>query len=280
MASFGAQLKREREQRKITLDDISVSTKIGTRFLRAIEENHFDQLPGGIFNKGFVRAYARHLGLDEERTLADFLEATGAEPTDKKSELSAPAPALQIPERDENQSPRIPWGIATILLLIAALVIAIWSFYSREKQKEAGHVNSSSPQSVPDSPASLQPASATQSTLALSADQHATPASVSIQPATGTFVVMLKAHDDSWISINVDGTQLPGQTLVAATEKSFEARRSVMLKAGNIGAVDVYFNGQKIPPQGDEGEVRTLSFDAHGLQAPGKLPASMDSSAR
>ena len=91
---------------------------------------------------------------------------------------------------------------------------------------------------------------------------------------------MLKAHDDSWISINVDGTQLPGQTLVAATEKSFEARRSVMLKAGNIGAVDVYFNGQKIPPQGDEGEVRTLSFDAHGLQAPSKLPTFMDSSAR
>ncbi len=69
MESLGARLKREREQRKITLDEISLSTKIGTRFLLAIEEEQFDQLPGGIFNKGFVRAYARYLGVDEARRL-------------------------------------------------------------------------------------------------------------------------------------------------------------------------------------------------------------------
>ena len=74
MESFGARLKREREQRKITLDDISLATKIGTRFLlAALEEEHFDQLPGGIFNKGFVRSYARHLGLDENQTISDFV---------------------------------------------------------------------------------------------------------------------------------------------------------------------------------------------------------------
>ena len=76
MESFGARLKREREQRKITLDDISSSTKIGTRFLVAIEEEHFDQLPGGIFNKGFVRSYARYLGIDENQAVADFVAAT------------------------------------------------------------------------------------------------------------------------------------------------------------------------------------------------------------
>ena len=73
MESFGARLKREREQRKITLDEIAVATKIATRFLVAIEEDQFDQLPGGIFNKGFVRAYARHLGLDENQTIAEFV---------------------------------------------------------------------------------------------------------------------------------------------------------------------------------------------------------------
>ena len=61
--SFGARLKREREQRKITLDEISISTKIATRFLVALEEERFDQLPGGIFNKSFVKAYAHHLSL-------------------------------------------------------------------------------------------------------------------------------------------------------------------------------------------------------------------------
>src|ERR1700746_3017458 len=73
MGSFGDRLKREREQRGITLDDISLSTKIGTRLLRALEEDKFEQLPGGIFNKGFVRAYARHLGIDEEQAISDYL---------------------------------------------------------------------------------------------------------------------------------------------------------------------------------------------------------------
>src|SRR5216683_2565670 len=73
--SFGEKLRKEREQRKITLDDISSSTKISTRMLRALEEEHFDQLPGGVFNKGFVRAYARQVGLDEEESVADYLAA-------------------------------------------------------------------------------------------------------------------------------------------------------------------------------------------------------------
>src|SRR5262252_10414928 len=78
MGSFGDRLKKQREQRSISLDDISLSTKIGTRMLRALEEEKFDQLPGGIFNKGFVRAYARHVGLDEEQTLAGYMTAAGA----------------------------------------------------------------------------------------------------------------------------------------------------------------------------------------------------------
>ena len=67
LPSFGKKLKLEREKRAITLEQISNSTKIGTRMLRALEEEDFDQLPGGIFNKGFVRAYARHVGLDEDQ---------------------------------------------------------------------------------------------------------------------------------------------------------------------------------------------------------------------
>ena len=77
LPSFGEKLKQEREKRKITLEQISVSTKIGTRMLQALEEDKFSQLPGGIFNKGFVRAYARFVGLDEDQTVADYLQASG-----------------------------------------------------------------------------------------------------------------------------------------------------------------------------------------------------------
>lgn len=75
MGLFGEKLRKHRESRGLSLDAISTTTKISTRMLRAIEEEHFDQLPGGVFNKGFVRAYARQVGLDEEEVVNDYLAA-------------------------------------------------------------------------------------------------------------------------------------------------------------------------------------------------------------
>jgi len=75
LGAFGEKLRKQREQRGIALEAISNTTKISTRMLRALEEEQFDQLPGGVFNKGFVRAYARQIGLDEEETLTEYLAA-------------------------------------------------------------------------------------------------------------------------------------------------------------------------------------------------------------
>ena len=61
MASFGEILKRERELRDISLREIADATKIHIRYLEALEANRFDSLPGGVFNKGFIRAYAAFL---------------------------------------------------------------------------------------------------------------------------------------------------------------------------------------------------------------------------
>src|SRR5580704_11198992 len=75
LGAFGEKLRKQREQQGIGLDAISDTTKISTRMLRALEEEHFDQLPGGVFNKGFVRAYAREVGSNEEEAIADYLAA-------------------------------------------------------------------------------------------------------------------------------------------------------------------------------------------------------------
>ena len=73
MASFGEELKRERELRDISLKEIAEATKISIRFLEALEQNHFDILPGGIFNRGFIRAYARFIGIDGEEMVNAYL---------------------------------------------------------------------------------------------------------------------------------------------------------------------------------------------------------------
>ena len=155
MGSFGDRLRKEREERGITLDDIAHTTKIGTRLLRALEEEKFDQLPGGIFNKGFVRAYARHVGLDEDQAVADYMTAISANqpkpgeaiavvpPPAPPPPAAAPAPDPRILLVREIQrrvsAERIPWGLLAILLLLVALAFATWSYFHRppeiDKQK-------------------------------------------------------------------------------------------------------------------------------------------------
>ena len=75
MGAFGDKFRTERERRGFTLDDVSNVTKINSRMLKAIEDEHFDLLPGGVFNKGFVRAYANHLGFNDEESVSEYLAA-------------------------------------------------------------------------------------------------------------------------------------------------------------------------------------------------------------
>jgi cytoskeletal protein RodZ len=71
--SFGEELKRERELRRISLREVAQATKIRLRYLEAMERNDFTCLPGGLFNRGFVRAYCKHIGIDPEAMVNAYL---------------------------------------------------------------------------------------------------------------------------------------------------------------------------------------------------------------
>jgi cytoskeletal protein RodZ len=77
--SFGEELKRERELREISLREISESTKISLRYLEALERNDFEQLPGGVFNRGFVRAYSQFIGIDPESMVDAYIQQVNAQ---------------------------------------------------------------------------------------------------------------------------------------------------------------------------------------------------------
>jgi cytoskeletal protein RodZ len=127
-AGFGEHLRREREMRGISLDEICSATRIGTRFLNALENEQWDQLPGGVFNRGFVRAVAHHLGLDEESLLAEYMLATGDRATASASVVRAPA----IPE---SRGQWVMWVLA--LIVIGALVLGGiygWRKYAAHKR--------------------------------------------------------------------------------------------------------------------------------------------------
>src|SRR5216684_3591899 len=131
--SFGEHLKRERELRGVTLDEISTATRIATRFLEAIENEQWERLPGGVFNRGFVRAVARYLGLDEEDILAEYSQAAG-----ERSNIPVwtGSPPAVTPEQ-----PWLAWILACVVVL--AMAGGGWFAFKRivawRAARQAGH---------------------------------------------------------------------------------------------------------------------------------------------
>ena len=110
--SFGERLKRERELREVTLEEITAATRIGPRFLEALENEEWEKLPGGVFNRGFVRSVARYLGLDEEVLLGEYDLAHGAQ-------------LQSVAERqDNNRIPAVPRWFPLVILLGILVVLA------------------------------------------------------------------------------------------------------------------------------------------------------------
>ena len=97
MASFGETLKRERELREISLRQIAEATKIAIRYLEALEANQFDVLPGGLFNKGFIRAYSRFIGIDGEAMVNTYLQEVGPQPGGTGIALAGNPPSMHRP---------------------------------------------------------------------------------------------------------------------------------------------------------------------------------------
>ena len=93
MGEFGNKFRKEREAKKFSLDDVSNVTKISARMLKAIEEEHFEQLPGGVFNRGFIRAYSKHLGLNEEEAVNDYLACLRQAQVDAREVLDPRPPS-------------------------------------------------------------------------------------------------------------------------------------------------------------------------------------------
>ncbi|MGH9343417.1 MAG: helix-turn-helix domain-containing protein, partial [Terriglobia bacterium] len=112
MAGFGENLRREREMRGISLQEISSTTKISVRFLESLEAEEFSKLPGGIFIRSFIRSYANYLGLDEEQVMAEYQLVAPPQGGEDFSRLGVTGASAN----KKTRAPILPWIIAVVLL--------------------------------------------------------------------------------------------------------------------------------------------------------------------
>lgn len=138
---FGEHLKRERELREVSLDELSKATRISNRFLQALENEDWGKLPGGVFGHGFVRSIARYLGLSEEALLGEYDLARA-----EKLPAATPKPEEPIPSAPKW----IPAALVVggVILLILFLYAARYGWnrvaaYRSEKQSAASTADAS-----------------------------------------------------------------------------------------------------------------------------------------
>ena len=236
-ANVGARLREAREARNMELRDIASTTKISIGALEALEQNDFDPLPGGIFTRAFVRAYASEVGLDPEQTTRDFM-------------AQAPADAANDPLRlDGEQMPSRRQMVETVFkLLIIGVPLAGLLFLGLRGtstvspgQGDAGGPVATVAEPVPPPP----------------------PAPVEVEETAVVrepLAIVLRPRGESWVSLTVDGERVLARIMQAGEEESYEAEDEINLNIGNAGQFDFAINGLEARSLGGRGEVATATI--------------------
>jgi cytoskeletal protein RodZ len=229
--NFGERLKREREMREVSLEEITSATRIGTRFLEALESEDWNKLPGGVFNRGFVRAVARYLGLDEESLLAEYDLARG-----RPGVSQTPGPAAR---RASELAARVATALLTVLVLLV-LVVGGYVGWRHLRTLRALPETSPAPPAAPQAMPTTGPTSPPSDTSASSSAPA--PLQLTVFPSDTVRVQILA--DGKTV---LDKDLHPGETL------HFEARSEFIVSASNSSAVLLDMNGQTMPPLGAPG---------------------------
>ncbi|HEY9501248.1 MAG TPA: helix-turn-helix transcriptional regulator [Pyrinomonadaceae bacterium] len=141
VASIGEQLRIAREGRGIQLRDICEQTRISVHYLEAIEANDYKRLPGGVFNRSFIKAYARHVGYDEREAIEGYMRylREHGESTDDVS--TTPIHSKVYTETPATRSPILTVVLAVLMLalLTAAALAALHWFQKRGGATSGGH---------------------------------------------------------------------------------------------------------------------------------------------
>jgi len=229
MGSFGEKLRRERELRGVDLHEIAEGTEISVLFLRALEEDRIDVLPGGLFPRAFVKQYALFLGLDVDKAVADFVAAHGETSSERKA---PPAPVRRPPVSLGQVS------LAAVAILAVALTL-----------RRGGDAKPAQPEP--------QTTPVVAAPVVLPTDRVYPPPSLAPAAATrDSLVLTMTAEQDCWVEVRADGETVVNRVLAQGESQTFEARGEIVLSVGNAGGLSIRVNDRPALPLGRSGEVR------------------------
>ena len=245
--TVGARLREAREKRGVSLRQIANSTRISVMSLEALERSDLSRLPGGIFTRAFIRAYAQEVGLDPDRTIQDFIAEL---PPEAATATTHPA-ALEDGEKLEADRKAVATAIRLILISMPLVGLVIYYGTQRAAPPAAPTQETAEPAVAPDSSAqaSVSPAE----TSATTSDTAATPFRAVTQASGLTLEIAPKAA--CWVSATVDGQPTFSGLMNPGEKRQISARDEILLTVGDAGAFAYTLNGSAGMSLGAPGEV-------------------------
>jgi len=284
--SVGERLRRARLDAGKTLDQVAEETKIQLWILEAIERDDMSRVPGGVFIRGYLAAFARAVGVNPSEVWTAY---------SPESALPSPAPPVSSPPApapDPNESSSTPlWQYVVIVTMVLAATV-VWRNMTRGSAEVAVARTPPPPVIAPPAPlpaptaaaaAALTPTPAAAPTQPTESGATATsgatpptarPESHDGDPAptpTAPLVVQLHANSEVWIEATADGERKAYRLLMPGEDLRLDAQNEIKLLVGDAGAVSYTINGMPARPLGGAGVVRAISIsptDYTSLLAP------------
>jgi len=237
---FGGKLRAARERRGLSLRQIANATKISIITLEALERNDIARLPGGIFSRAFVRSYAAEVGLDPEATIEEFMGQFPHDSVTAGHPTSAPIEDHAAVESDRRMATTV-----LRLVLISVPIAGVVLYFATAGRPSRRAADLPVVSTAPTGPGRAE-----------------TPAAVELAPAVADrLVVHLLAKSACHVSTSLDGEPDAIEVLQPGAERSFEVRRSLVLRVDDASAVRLMLNGEVAKPLGGKGEAITARLD-------------------
>jgi len=254
MSALGEAFRAARETRGLSLSDVAEQIHIRSVYLASIEAEDWAAIGAPVYVRGFIRTYARFLGLDAEAAIARFSEWVAGERPD------VPAPA-QLPASGSDRGGPSVWIIAVGLVAVVLVLFAGYEYYQYQAGSGANAVaeGSAAPAAtvaVADGPPSPAPADSPGAVAAISPGP-------SSSPVIGNDRLDIRLTARSWLRVAVDGKVAMEGLFPAGTVRTISGK-FVTVRAGNAGGVDVSVNGKSVGTLGGSGDVVERSFNLTG----------------
>lgn len=265
MTDFGGTLREARERRGISIRQIAASTKIPPATLEALERNNVARLPGGIFTRAIVRAYAAEIGLPPEDTLRDFLSCFEPPPP---APIAEPETVNQIDDRQRMAA--LVVGVALISILAAGAILLL----TLKRQSDSRPPNPPVAAEVSDDRESVDPAESgfddgtpsSNAATPVEAQPPAPPVREDVVAAVdGALRLDLHPSGNCWVNLTVDGERVLARVVESGERLSFDVDALAVVQVGDAGVFEYSLNGSLGRPLGGSGQVRTARISPETL---------------